>query len=140
MLNLIDKRVSTLSPQRMFDSSLEYGYTGIAAYVTARLGYCKRANEQHLLNEDFIEELKQVCHNFATYSYSTNLYYQSINRLMSEYGSTDWSTMRTDIADIMELPTSYPKNKKHWQINLQTGCIGYALHLLTTQYHVNENQ
>lgn len=140
MLNLIDKRVSTLSPQRMFDSSLEYGYTGIAAYVTARLGYCKRANEEHLLNEDFIEELKQVCHNFATCSYSTNLYYQSINRLMSEYGSTDWSTMHTDIADIMELPTSYPKNKKHWQINLQTGCIGYALHLLTTQYHVNENQ
>ena len=140
LLEMIDKRIATVSPNRMLDSSIGYGYTGIAAYVTARLGYCMRNNVSHELRTDFIEELKSVCRDNISYNQPSDIYAYSINRLMSLYGCQDWSTLRTDLTDIIKLPTSIIKNQKHWRINLQTGCVGYALHLLTTKYHVDQNQ
>ena len=141
LLDLIDKNIAIISPKRMRDSSIAKGHTGIAIYVVARLGCCLRKGIPHHINTDFIDELKSVCYDYVTFKCPpTDIYSYSINRQMSLYGTQGWSTLRTDIADIMELPTSILKNKKHWRINLQTGCIGYALNLINTKYNVLQNQ
>lgn len=140
-LTRIDSKIVALSPRRMTDLSLETGYTGIVAYCTARIGFCKRHNTICKYPEDFVQEMitacKQYCQNNNcppdAYSYSLHL-------LGSQLESEDWETTKIDFTDVMELPTYLTKDQVHWEANLRPGCIGYAINLLITKYKLDENK
>ena len=140
LLNEIDIKLSTLSPKRLCNHSFEYGHTGIACYVSARLGMSLRYKVRHRLHPDFISELQSTCLYYLDKISTKDLCSYSINRLMSLYDKENWSTMKLDFSDIISLPTTIPKNINHWSFSLSSGSIGYAIHLLTTIYHVNQNK
>lgn len=141
ILGRIDSQIVTLAPTRINDFSLENGYTGVVAYCTARIGFCRKNKIEIDFPEDFMKELivasKKCC---QEEKYSLDVYSYSLHSLASSLEEEDWNTMRTDFIDIMDLPTHLTKNEKYWEVNMKSGCLGYAVNLLITKYKLDENK
>jgi len=141
VLERIDSSVAFLAPSRMKDLSMETGYTGLVAYCTARIGFCKRHMVSCSFPEDFIQEIVEASSAFCRNSNNpSDIYSYSIHSLASSLKSEDWETTKIDFMDIMDLPTYIPKDRAYWKIDLKSGCLGYAINLLITKQKVNENK
>lgn len=139
----IDKHIHTLAPCRFTDTSLSHGVTGIIAYYTARLFIVSKGLAMKAPTPDFIQEARNASRSYLKTHPCTksNQKEYSLHLLMSRYhGGEGWSMTRLDFSDIMDLPTAIPENQKHWHLNLKSGCLGYAINLLITQWKVNENK
>lgn len=142
MLARIDQRISFLSPRRMkADLSLATGYTGLVAYVTARLGICQRYGKSHAISGDLLDEMKTES-GFCIENYGSQMDNQaySLHLLMSLYGEERWCTAKMEFSDVCSLPTYIPQNEAFWSMNLTAGCLGYAIHLIITKNKINENK